>query len=121
MGVFGLVAPVAMTYGFLWLAFAMPFGRFETKGDFSYGTYIYAFPVQQGLALLHIHEEGFGLYFTSSLLLTSVLAFLSYRLIEAPCLRLKTVKMSTFRRRATSSLVKLTERCPTPSAAPAVQ
>ena len=98
LGAFGLIAPIAMTYAFLWLAFSLPFARFDTRGDFSYGIYIYAFPVQQGLALLRIHEEGFGLYFTSSLLLTAVLAFLSYRLIEAPCLRLKTVKLSTFRR-----------------------
>jgi peptidoglycan/LPS O-acetylase OafA/YrhL len=120
LGVFGLIAPVAMTYAFLWLAFALPFGRFDTKGDFSYGAYIYAFPVQQGMALLRIHEEGFGLYFTSSLLLTSVLAFLSYRLIEAPCLRWKTVKLLTFRRRAGSSVAQLTERYPRPSAAPAI-
>jgi peptidoglycan/LPS O-acetylase OafA/YrhL len=120
LGVFGLIAPVAMTYAFLWLAFALPFARFDRKGDFSYGTYIYAFPVQQGMALLRIQEEGFGLYFASSLLLTSVLAFLSYRLIEAPCLRWKTLKMSTFRRRARSSVVQLTERCPSPSAAPAI-
>jgi peptidoglycan/LPS O-acetylase OafA/YrhL len=120
VGVFGLIAPIAMTYAFLWLAFTLPFGRFDTKGDFSYGAYIYAFPVQQGLALLRIQEEGFGLYFTCSLLLTSVLAFLSYRLIEAPCLRLKTVKLSTFRRRAGSSVAQLTERCPRPSAAPAI-
>ena len=109
-----------MTYAFLWLAFALPFGRFDRKGDFSYGTYIYAFPVQQGMALLRIQEEGFGLYFICSLLLTSVLAFLSYRLIEAPCLRWKTVKMSTFRRQARSSAAQLTERCPTPPATPAI-
>ena len=115
-----MIAPVAMTYAFLWLAFALPFGRFDRKGDFSYGTYIYAFPVQQGMALLRIQEKGFGLYFASSLLLTSVLAFLSYRLIEAPCLRLKTVKMSTFRRRAGSSVAQLTERFPTPPAEPAI-
>ena len=82
--VFRLIAPVALSYAFLWLAFALPFGRFDRKGDFSYGAYIYAFPVQQGMALLRMQEEGFGLYFTSSLLLTSLLAFLSYRLIEAP-------------------------------------
>lgn len=119
LGVFGLMAPIAMTYAFLWLAFALPFGRFDRKGDFSYGTYIYAFPVQQGMALLRIQEKGFGLYFTCSLLLTAVLAFLSYRLIEAPCLRLKTMKMSTFRRRAGSSAGQLTKRFPTPPAEPA--
>ena len=120
IGVFGLIAPIALTYAFLWLAFTLPFGRFDTKGDFSYGTYIYAFPVQQGLALLRIQDQGFGLYLTCSLLLTSVLAFLSYRLIEAPCLRLKTMKMSTLRRCAGSSVAQLTGRCPRPSAAPAI-
>jgi peptidoglycan/LPS O-acetylase OafA/YrhL len=120
MGVCELVAPIAMTYAFLWLAFTLPFARFDTKGDFSYGTYIYAFPVQQGLALLRIQDEGFGLYFTCSLLLTLVLAFLSFRLIEAPCLRWKTVKMSAFWRRTRSSATQLTERCPTPPAMPAV-
>ena len=120
MGVFGLIAPIAMTYAFLWIAFTLPFARFDTKGDFSYGTYIYAFPVQQGLALLRIQDGGFGLYFTCSFLLTLVLAFLSYRLIEAPCLRWKTVKMSAFWRRERLSATQVTERCPTPPAAPAV-
>jgi peptidoglycan/LPS O-acetylase OafA/YrhL len=102
--VFGLIAPLAMSYAFLWLAFALPFGRFDKKGDFSYGTYIYAFPVQQGMALIGLHEKGFGFYFVSSLLLTLILAFLSYRLIEAPCLRLKTVRLSTFWRRSRASM-----------------
>lgn len=117
---FGLIAPLAMPYAFLWLAFALPFGRFDRKGDFSYGTYIYAFPVQQGMALLGLHQKGFGLYFFSSLLLTLTLAILSYRLIEAPCLRLKTVRLSPFRRCAGSSLTQLIERWRRPSATPAI-
>jgi len=120
VGAFGLVAPIALTYAFLWLAFTLPFGRFDTKGDFSYGIYIYAYPVQQGLALLRIHEEGFGLYFTCSLLLTSVLAFLSYRLVEAPCLHLKTANLATFRRIAVSPVAQLSETCPRPAAARAI-
>jgi peptidoglycan/LPS O-acetylase OafA/YrhL len=111
--VFGLIAPIAMTYAFLWVAFALPFGHFDRKGDFSYGTYIYAFPVQQGMALLGIQEKGFALYFISSLLLTSVFAFLSYRLIEAPCLRLKTLNIFPLRRRA-GLAVALTRREPLP-------
>ena len=108
--VFGLIAPIAMTYAFLWLAFALPLGRFDRKGDFSYGTYIYAFPAQQGMALLGVQEKGFALYFISSLLLTSVFAFLSYRLIEAPCLRLKAVKISTLRLRPGSTVLRLGRR-----------
>ena len=97
IGAFGLIAPIAMSYAFLWLAFTLRFGRFETRGDFSYGVYIYAFPVQQGLSLLRIQEQGFTLYFAWSLLLTAVLAFLSYRLIEAPCLRWKKLRMPALR------------------------
>jgi peptidoglycan/LPS O-acetylase OafA/YrhL len=104
---FGLIAPIAMTYAFLWVAFALPFGRFDRKGDFSYGTYIYAFPAQQAMALLGLQEKGFALYFISSLLLTSVFAFLSFRLIEAPCLRLKSIKIPAFRRRAGLAVAQL--------------
>ena len=93
LGVYALVAPVAITYAFLWLAFSLPFGWFEKKGDFSYGTYIYAFPVQQGLALLGIHEQGFASFFLCAVLLTLVLAFFSYRLIERPALRFRSVQL----------------------------
>ena len=89
LGLFGTVAPVALSYAFLWLAFKIPLRNFDAKGDFSYGTYIYAFPVQQGLALLGVHHGGFFLYLTWSLLITIILAILSYRWIEAPCLRWK--------------------------------
>jgi hypothetical protein len=68
MGVFELVAPIAMTYAFLWLGFTLPFARFDTKGDFSYGTSIYAFPVQQGLALLRIQDRGSSLLYLLALL-----------------------------------------------------
>ncbi len=88
-GVFGLLAPVTLTYICLWLAFRLPLPNADARGDFSYGAYIYAFPAQQGLALLHVNAGGFLLYFVASLLLTSVLAFLSYRLVEGPCLKLK--------------------------------
>jgi peptidoglycan/LPS O-acetylase OafA/YrhL len=86
---FGLVAPVALTYACLWLAFAFSSKRFDDLGDYSYGCYIYAFPVQQTLALLALPAAGFVSYFVVSLIVTLVLAFGSFHLIEAPCLRLK--------------------------------
>ena len=123
IGQFGLVAPFALTYAFLWLSFALPIRRFDAKGDLSYGAYIYAFPVQQGMALLGVQEDGFALYFGCSLLLTLVLAFLSYRLIEAPCLKLKSVKLGRLGRlvrRAKPSVAELVEGCAQPAtAAPA--
>jgi len=83
------LAPIALPYAFLCLGFKLPAGRWNTRGDFSYGTYIYAFPVQQGLALAGVHQAGFALYLIASLILTAILAVLSYRYVEAPCLRWK--------------------------------
>ena len=113
-GVFGLVVPLAMTYAFLCLAFALPFARFDRKGDFSYGTYIYAFPVQQTLALVRIQDYGFVVNFAGTLLLTSIFAFLSYRLIEAPCLRWKNLTVPVFWRRAEMSGVSMDATGPSP-------
>jgi peptidoglycan/LPS O-acetylase OafA/YrhL len=93
-GVFHLLMPIFLTYVFLWLAVTLPFSRFDAKGDFSYGTYIYAFPVQQTLALAGVPEQGFALYFGASLAITLMLAVLSYRLVEAPCLRWKNLDFS---------------------------
>jgi len=90
---FGLAAPIFMSYAFLWLAFNLPFARFDVKGDYSYGTYIYAFPVQQALALSGVQEDGWTAYFVWSLVVTGALAFLSYQLVEAPCLRWKNLKL----------------------------
>lgn len=60
-------------------------GRF---GDVSYGVYLYAFPIQQSVYALWP-----GLGFSASLLIVTVLTliagWLSWRLVEAPALRLK--------------------------------
>jgi len=93
LGWFGVIAPIFMSYAFLWLAFNLPFSRFDAKGDYSYGTYIYAFPVQQALALTGVQEDGWIAYFAWSLVVTAALAFLSYRLVEAPCLRWKNLNV----------------------------
>ncbi|MGF6212144.1 peptidoglycan/LPS O-acetylase OafA/YrhL [Comamonas sp. 4034] len=58
-------------------------------GDVSYGVYLYAFPIQQCVRAL-----APGLGFTTSLVvvvaLTLAAGWLSWRLVEAPALRLKT-------------------------------
>lgn len=99
LGAFSVVAPVAMSYAFMWLAFKLPVSRFDAHGDWSYGTYIYAFPVQQGLVLLEVHKQGLAMYVMSSLLVTLVFAVLSYWLIEARCLRLKNIDVASVARK----------------------
>jgi len=101
-GSFALVAPIAMSYASMCLAFWLPIRRFDAWGDFSYGTYIYAFPVQQGLALLGVHKNGLTAFLASTVLITLLLAALSYHCVEGPSLRWKNVNF--FRKRKVSSV-----------------
>ncbi len=59
-------------------------------GDLSYGIYIYGFPVQQTL-VYYFGMDHISLIFTS-LIISAILAFLSWHLIEAPALKLKNLK-----------------------------
>ena len=60
--------------------------RYNRVGDYSYGLYIYAFPVQQLVAAV---APGIGVagLFTASATGTLVLAVLSWHLVESPVLR----------------------------------
>jgi peptidoglycan/LPS O-acetylase OafA/YrhL len=88
-GWFGVIAPLALPYLFLWLACKLPVQRFDARGDYSYGLYMYAFPIQQTLVFFHLQAAGFWTYFFCALLLSTLFGILSFRLIEAPCLRFK--------------------------------
>jgi peptidoglycan/LPS O-acetylase OafA/YrhL len=83
------VFPVAGAYLLLYLACAswLPLARFGRFGDFSYGLYLYAYPVQQ--VLLHVLGPRLPVhpFFVVAFLLTLPLAMLSWRFIEAPWLR----------------------------------
>jgi peptidoglycan/LPS O-acetylase OafA/YrhL len=72
-----------LTFGFHPAALVRSFHRF---GDYSYGLYIYAFPIQQ-LNITYIHESWmlFALSYPPSLLA----AVLSWHFIEKPCLSIK--------------------------------
>jgi len=81
---------VTTAYSTLWLAY-VPKGRirlFNNAGDYSYGIYIYTYPIQQTLISLFptiVPEQMFVL----TVLLTLPLAVASWHLIEKPSLRLK--------------------------------
>ncbi len=61
-------------------------GRF---GDFSFGIYIYAFPVQQTVVMLTSNQPSMWVTLIISTIITLVLAILSWHLVERPALRLK--------------------------------
>ncbi len=58
-------------------------------GDWSYGAYLYGFPVQQVLAHFKLHEASFLGYVLVSTLVTFALAGLSWHLVEKQALRFK--------------------------------
>lgn len=56
-------------------------------GDFSYGVYLYAFPIQQ--ALIHFGVAQWWHQLVAASVITFFLAALSWRFVESPALRLK--------------------------------
>jgi peptidoglycan/LPS O-acetylase OafA/YrhL len=81
-----LTAP-AVAYLVLALGAASPL-RWGAATDLSYGVYIYAFPVQQLLALAGVQRAGALAFLGASLAATLAIAWVSWSLVESPALRL---------------------------------
>jgi peptidoglycan/LPS O-acetylase OafA/YrhL len=87
------VSIVALTTCVITAAFVMPNllkGLFE-KNDYSYGLYLYAFPVQMTLAYFGIHKFGTLVFIAASLGCTFPLAIASWHLIEKKALKFKKI------------------------------
>ncbi len=79
---------LALSYGALYLAY-VPDGAiraFNRLGDYSFGIYIYAFPVQ---VMLHQIWPALGVFgmFASAMPMTLLLAMLSWHAVESPALQ----------------------------------
>lgn len=72
------------------------FHFFSKYGDFSYGLYIYAFPIQQVVTYYYGGKMNPFMNFFLSFLVTFLLAIFSWHLIEKGALNLKKRKFSTF-------------------------
>ncbi len=89
-----LGAAVLLSYAMLTVGFRVGVSiasQLRRIGDISYGTYIYAFPTQQLLAQLGLASLPIWLYALSGVVATLPLAYISYRFVEAPFLRLKSL------------------------------
>lgn len=88
--IFPLAFVVALSYGVFLLGFTdMPsLARYNRFGDYSYGIYIYAFPIQQTLALSGVSDPTINILVAFPL--TLACAFLSWHVVEKPFLRFKT-------------------------------
>ncbi|MDG4759775.1 acyltransferase [Micromonospora sp. WMMD710] len=82
---------LAYAYVILWLAVRLPkaLHRVGNTNDYSYGLYIYSFVVQQVMAKAGVQAVGLVGFFLASALVSTVLAVLSWHLVEKPALRLK--------------------------------
>jgi peptidoglycan/LPS O-acetylase OafA/YrhL len=81
------LASLPMAYGLLWFGAVLPLPALVRRHDVSYGTYIYAFPVQQLLALAGAHRLGLVAYDLLAVVATVPLAVASWLLVERPVMR----------------------------------
>jgi peptidoglycan/LPS O-acetylase OafA/YrhL len=83
-----LIAP-ALSYPLLWLGIHLPFQRVGAHNDYSYVVYIYAFPVQQLLAMWQVQRWGYAAFVFLGVVGTVPFAVASWWLIEKRALKLK--------------------------------
>jgi peptidoglycan/LPS O-acetylase OafA/YrhL len=99
-----LVGYAAFGYCLFWLASRLPMQWWDRFGDLSYGTYIYAFPIQMTLADHGLQRHGLPAFVTISLLGATVPALLSWNLVEKRALRLKGAHLPIFGAARTTKL-----------------
>ena len=83
-----LTAPM-LVYPLLWLGIHLPCQEIGARNDYSYGVYIYAYPVQQLLAIWHAERWGYVLFLLLGVAGTVPLAVASWWLIEKNALKLR--------------------------------
>jgi len=85
------IFPLAGTYLLLFLACwrALPLQGFGRYGDFSYGLYVFAYPLQQSIVRVTGPGVSIPAFFGLAFGTTLALAMLSWRFIEAPSLARK--------------------------------
>jgi peptidoglycan/LPS O-acetylase OafA/YrhL len=82
--------PILGGYCILWLAYApkLMLSSWADKTDLSYGTYLYAFPVQQTLAMNAVLRHPLVIFLLATPV-TLLFAWLSWHLVEKPFLAMK--------------------------------
>jgi peptidoglycan/LPS O-acetylase OafA/YrhL len=87
------VGGVLFAYLVFWAAVRIPIRKADKYGDFSYGLYIYAFPVEQLAAIHGLYRWGFVPYVLITLVVSLGLAMISWHVVEKPAMRLKRVSL----------------------------
>jgi peptidoglycan/LPS O-acetylase OafA/YrhL len=84
-------AIVAYVYLLLWAGVRLPrlLRRVGRRNDYSYGVYIYAFPIQQALGILGVPRFGWAFYLLTSVATVLVVAMCSWHLVEKQVMKAK--------------------------------
>lgn len=80
--------PIIWPIILLWCTIHLPFRKFANIGDFSYGIYIYSFPIQQLATFFKLNKE-INTYFLMCFSITMTLAMISWFIVEEPALSIK--------------------------------
>ncbi len=87
-----MIGLIALPYIVMYLAnIKGKLNNFGNMGDFSYGIYIYAYPIQQMLVYFYGSDISISKLFILSFSLSLVLSVLSWHLIEEKALKLKSI------------------------------
>jgi peptidoglycan/LPS O-acetylase OafA/YrhL len=105
VGAFHTLAPLPFAYLLLWLGARLPLQSIGRRNDYSYGLYIYAFPVQQILAVMDVGRFGAFAFLVASALAVSPLAVASWWLIEKPAMTMRTVRRTSDLRRGGKKII----------------
>jgi peptidoglycan/LPS O-acetylase OafA/YrhL len=86
----GVLFDPLLTYAVLTIAYhpALQWRAFNGLGDYSYGLYVYSFPIQQTIVYV-MPESSPMLLFALAMLITLAIAALSWHIVEKPMLGLK--------------------------------
>lgn len=114
VGLFGIkglsyTQPILGSYLLFYLAFTqtISFKNFSKAGDFSYGIYVYAWPVQQLVIVFFEKHLNISLLFMLSLMFTLPLAWLSWHYVEKPFLNFKKKKKVVVQKQHDSTEAKV--------------
>ncbi len=94
---YGLFAPLCLSYLTLFAAMKLPIRSFDRRADLSYGVYIYAFPIQQLLAMHGVNRLGVFPYFLAAMAAIIPVAAVSWFAVERPCLSFKNYTFARMR------------------------
>ena len=89
-----MLAPF-IVYPMLWLGTHLPLQKVGSSNDYSYGIYIYAYPVQRLLGMWNVQRLGFIVFLVACIVCTLPFAIASWWLVEKPALRLKRISPSS--------------------------